>query len=135
MFGASDPALLPGYALVGRGRFPTPPPPTSVLNALQAIRLDLLERLKSQDDIKAMCIVHQCITKDGLAKEKAQPSRRDWLRDDGPRHLKETSFALPWITLPVDLTPRVWGVNIRSLGNNFSPLVFPIFLFRRVSFC
>ena len=34
-----------------------------------------------------------------------------------------------------DLTPSVCGVNIRSLGNNFSPLQFPIFLFRQVSFC
>jgi hypothetical protein len=42
-----------------------------------------------------MCIVHQCITKDGLAKEKAKPSRAATGSEMMVRVTCETSFALP----------------------------------------
>jgi hypothetical protein len=66
-----------------------------VLNALQAIPWEPAGATQIQDDIKAMCIVHQCITKDGLAKEKAKPSRAATGSEMMVRVTCETSFALP----------------------------------------
>jgi hypothetical protein len=118
-------ALLQGYARWGGS-----PPLRRYQRACRTYSRQFLRNLLGRLKFRMTLRRCACIAKHGCAKESAKPSRAATGSEILVRVTCETSFALP-----VDLTPKVWGVNIRSLGNNFSPLVFPIFLFRRVSFC